>query len=205
MMHEGRPLISQHPVDSPRKHRLSLPNFVTALRIVGSPALVLLAYWQSTFWLGLLVAFLVFTEWFDGFLARKLHEATSTGARLDSIADAFFYSSILGAVAFLVPGQIIENSVWIGAAIASYLCSWLYSWIKFRRLPSYHTLLAKGAWLVVGPGIACLVAEWQTWVFQLAMAVVVVANVEAMAITRRLREPRVNVLSIWTLPADSDD
>jgi CDP-diacylglycerol--glycerol-3-phosphate 3-phosphatidyltransferase len=179
------------------KRWLTWPNFITALRILGSPGLVVLALAEQLWWLGFLAIILIFTEWLDGFLARRSYGESVTGARLDTIADALFYSSLLVAVVILNPTLVRDEASWIAAAAGSYLCSWLASWIKFRRLPSYHTWAAKAVWFVVGAGIVCLLARWSAWPFRIAMICVVLTNVEAIAITSVLFTCRVDVPSVW--------
>lgn len=173
------------------------PNIVTSLRIIGSPLLILLAYRELTLWMAMLAVFLVFTEWLDGFLARRLHVTSAIGARLDTIADAVFYSSLLIALVVLRPEPVQREQVWICIAIASYACSWIASVIKFRRLPSYHTWAAKGVWVLVGAGIVCLLADLTAWPFRVAMVCVAIANLEATGITFVLSKCRVDVPTIW--------
>ncbi len=175
---------------------LTWPNVVTCIRIVGSPGLVVLAMFGQLAGLGALAVALVFTEWLDGFLARALHQESATGARLDTVADAVFYSSLLVAVAALNPQLVLTEIGWIIVAIGSYLLSWLASWVKFHRLPSYHTWAAKGVWVPVGIGIVCLALEWTAWPFRIAMTCVGLANLEAVAITVVLKQCRVDVRSI---------
>lgn len=176
---------------------LTLPNLITCLRIVGSPGLVILAIVGQPFWLAVLAVTLVLTEWLDGFLARYLQAESATGARLDTVADGLFYTSLLVALALLNPALIAREVYWMVAAAISYLGSWLASWIKFRRLPSYHTWAAKAAWFVVGAGILCLLAGWSAWPFRIAMICVVLTNLEATAITLVLPRCEVNVPSVW--------
>ena len=167
------------------------------MRMVASPGLIALAMMgQLTGFVALLV-FLVFTEWFDGFLARRLNEVSMTGARLDTVADAIFYSSLLVALTLLNTTAIAREAYGIAAAIGSYLVSWLVSWIKFHRLPSYHTWMAKGVWIVMGLGLAFLLSGWSVWPFRVALICVVVTNLEATCITLILSESRVDVPSIW--------
>jgi CDP-diacylglycerol--glycerol-3-phosphate 3-phosphatidyltransferase len=183
--------------EADRLRWLNWPNAVTSLRIIGSPGLVLLALGDLRWWLGFFVLILVFTEWLDGFLARGWYGESATGARLDTIADALFYSSLFVAIAILNPTLVREEASWIAAAVGSYLCNWLASWIKFRCLPSYHTWAAKAVWLVVGAGILALLARWSAWPFRIAMLCVVFTNIEAIAITMVLSKCRVNVPSVW--------
>ena len=179
-------------------HNLAnLPNLITTIRILGSPVLVLLAWWGQPWWLALLLVFLVFTEWADGFLARRLHANSPLGARLDTIADAVFYTSLLLAVVLLRPSLVVAERWWMVAAVGCYALSWLASWIKFRHLPSYHTWAAKGVWILVGIGVVCLLAEINPWPFRFAMTCVALANLEAVCITCVLPCTRVDVPSLW--------
>jgi phosphatidylglycerophosphate synthase len=191
----GREIVTEK--DNGSKNWLTLPNVITTVRILGSPGLILLAITGQTLWLAGLAVFLVFTEWLDGFLARRLRVTSAIGARLDTIADAIFYSSLLLAVVILRPTVIGRETIWIVVAVASYLLSWLASGIKFRSLPSYHTWAAKGVWVVVGAGIICLLGEISPWPFRVAMVCVAVTNLEAICITLVLKECKVDVPSLW--------
>lgn len=69
---------------------LNIPNSLTVSRIIMVPILVLVFYWP--FENHQLVAAGVFalaaaTDWFDGYLARKLDLMTEFGAFLDPVAD----------------------------------------------------------------------------------------------------------------------
>jgi cardiolipin synthase len=186
------------PINGSNGNRwLTLPNLITTVRIVSSPGLVILAMMGRPMWLGIMTVALVFTEWLDGFLARRWHAESAIGARLDSVADAVFYASLLVALALLSPKLIGDEAGWIISAICSYAGSWLASWIKFRRLPSYHTWAAKGTWVVLGTGIVCLLVDWSAWPFRIAMICVVLANVEAILITLVLLKCEVDVPSLW--------
>ena len=144
-----------------------------------------------------LTAGLVLTEWLDGFLARTLHQESPLGARLDTVADAVFYWSVLMTLAIYDWNIVVGQVVWISAAIVSYGLSWVVGWIKFKRLPSYHTWAAKGSWVVIAIGLLTLIAGWAQWPFHLAMVCVVVANLEAILISLTLGESRVDVPSLW--------
>lgn len=183
--------------DTNQSNWLTLPNVITTARILGSPGLIILALSGQAYWLGGLTVFLVFTEWLDGFIARRLRMTSAVGARLDTIADAIFYSSLLVAIVILRPVLIRHEVTWIAAAVASYFLSWLASWIKFHCLPSYHTWAAKGVWVVVGAGTICLLVDGGPWPFRAAMTCVVLTNLEAICITHMLSESKVDVPSFW--------
>lgn len=77
---------------------LNVPNTLTLLRILLIPVLVIVFY--LPFEKHLLVAALIFTvaavtDWFDGYLARKLGQMTAFGAFLDPVADKLMVSIAL--------------------------------------------------------------------------------------------------------------
>ena len=176
---------------------LTIPNAITLSRILGSPVLIVLARSGRPYWLVGLTVLLVFTEWLDGFLARRTHVTSAVGARLDTVADAVFYLSLLIALIAWQPTTIANEMIWMMAAITSYAFSWLASLVKFRRLPSYHTWAAKGVWLLVGAGTICLLADLSVWPFRIAMVCVTIANVEAICITAVLSQCKVDVPTLW--------
>jgi CDP-diacylglycerol--glycerol-3-phosphate 3-phosphatidyltransferase len=68
----------------------SIPNTLTIARMVLIPLLVVVFY-LPTQYSGILAAAIFalagFTDWLDGFLARKLNQTTRFGAFLDPVAD----------------------------------------------------------------------------------------------------------------------
>ncbi|HEU5335983.1 MAG TPA: CDP-diacylglycerol--glycerol-3-phosphate 3-phosphatidyltransferase [Terriglobales bacterium] len=73
---------------------LYLPNQLTLLRLVFLPLIVLSLLAGHNGWaLGLFVAAGV-TDFFDGQLARRLHQATTLGEYLDPIADKMLLSTM---------------------------------------------------------------------------------------------------------------
>ena len=69
---------------------LNLPNFITVMRILLVPVFVLVyighsgwTYVAAAIFFGLAA----FTDWLDGYLARKLNQTTPFGAFLDPVAD----------------------------------------------------------------------------------------------------------------------
>lgn len=176
---------------------MTIPNAITLMRILGSPLMVVLAIADRPYWLAGLAVFLVFTEWLDGFVARRSHVTSAVGARLDTVADAVFYLSLLIALVALRPATIAHETLWMATAIFGYAISWLASLVKFRRLPSYHTWAAKGVWILVGAGTICLVTGVTPWLFRVAMVCVTLANIEAICITIVLSRCQVDVPTLW--------
>ncbi len=173
------------------------PNLLTCSRIVGSVVLFVLAglgHETAFFWL---LGAMLLTDWLDGRLAILLDQRSVIGARLDSIADALMYSSLLFAVAMLRPEFAERNSILIGAMMISYAVSLLAALIRFGRLPAYHTWLAKICWLFIIAAAIAIFARGPDWPAWLAMGVVIVTNIEEMLITLALPAWRSDVRSIF--------
>ncbi|MBN1238819.1 MAG: CDP-diacylglycerol--glycerol-3-phosphate 3-phosphatidyltransferase [Gammaproteobacteria bacterium] len=77
---------------------LNLPNALTWFRIVAIPLVVVVFYLPVT-WArpaaGLLFALAGITDYFDGYLARRLNQTSSFGAFLDPVADKLIVSTAL--------------------------------------------------------------------------------------------------------------
>jgi len=86
---------------------MNIPNALTMLRIALIPAVVAVFYWP--FPQHLLVASALFglaavTDWFDGYLARRLGQMTRFGAFLDPVAD-----KLMVAVALVLLVELHET------------------------------------------------------------------------------------------------
>lgn len=70
--------------------QMNIPNILTLLRIVLIPVFVLIFYLPYS-WApiatGVVFAVAGFTDWLDGYLARKLNQTSPFGAFLDPVAD----------------------------------------------------------------------------------------------------------------------
>ncbi|MEM9622856.1 MAG: CDP-diacylglycerol--glycerol-3-phosphate 3-phosphatidyltransferase [Pseudomonadota bacterium] len=77
---------------------MNLPNIITLVRILLVPVFVLV-YLMPGHWTYLTAAVLfglaAFTDWLDGYLARKLNQTTPFGAFLDPVADKLIVVSAL--------------------------------------------------------------------------------------------------------------
>ncbi len=197
-----------YPTGSPkytmRANWINVPNALSALRLVGTPLPVVAAWLQSpTMTLGLVLC-LVLTDWLDGVIARAWRQETSAGALLDTLADIVLGVAVLWCAWLLNRQTVWEHRFWIGAVGASYALSATYSLWKFRRWPSYHTLLAKAGMVLVGiAGLALLAAPLglsaraASICLIAATSVVTIGNLEALLITLRLHGPSSNIRSVF--------
>ncbi|MDE1463470.1 CDP-diacylglycerol--glycerol-3-phosphate 3-phosphatidyltransferase [Spartinivicinus poritis] len=81
---------------------MNIPNILTSLRIILIPIIVVVYYvpmpW-SYHVSAIIFAVAAVTDWFDGYLARKLNQTTPFGAFLDPVADKLM---VVAALVLLV-------------------------------------------------------------------------------------------------------
>ena len=176
--------------------RINPANAITIGRIALAPVLLLLA-WRGdahAFLAGLIVALV--SDIVDGQIARRLGHATPLGAKLDSWADFAIYATVPFAVVWLLPDFVARRRTELFVTIASYLVPVALGFAKFRALTSYHTLLARVAAYLMGAAAVVLFAHGPDAPFLVALAVLVVAELEEIAITLVLPSPRSNIHSL---------
>ncbi len=89
-----------------------LPNVVSIIRIAGSVSLLFCDVTGWPFWV--LYVSCGFSDMVDGWLARKLHAESITGALLDSVADIVFMAC---CAVRLLPILDIPTWLWIWAGV----------------------------------------------------------------------------------------
>ncbi|MFV0680088.1 CDP-diacylglycerol--glycerol-3-phosphate 3-phosphatidyltransferase [Ottowia sp.] len=109
----------------------TLPTIMTWTRIVAIPLIVGVFYLPIAPHTANLVAtvmFIVFawTDWLDGFLARKLNQTSAFGAFLDPVADKFLVCATLLVLVHLQRTDVFVALIIIGREIAiSALREWM--------------------------------------------------------------------------------
>lgn len=173
----------------------NLPNLLSALRIAAAPTLLLLGWlgatelFLATLWLALL------SDAADGYCARRLGQITEIGARLDSWGDWLLYAALPVGVAMLWPELARREMLWVSAGIAVLIVPSTVGFLKFRRLTSYHTYLAKITGVLMAGGAVVLLQWGYAGLFHLAVCFLVIEGLEELLITAELPEWRSDVRS----------
>ena len=121
---------------------LTLPNFITSLRIVGTLALLIIEPMSGTFFV--VYTLTGITDVLDGFIARLTGSVSDFGSKLDSIADLMFYGVMLIRI-FPVMWVRLPSEIW--AAVALILAIRVFSYgiaaKKTGEMASLHTYMNK--------------------------------------------------------------
>ncbi len=110
----------------------TIPNILTVMRIGLIPVFIVAFYLPEFSWKHILTTSIFFfagiSDWFDGYLARKLNQQSEFGAFLDPVADKLMVSTALVLLLVQYPGFWIAISaiIIIGREIAvSALREWM--------------------------------------------------------------------------------
>ncbi|EMI25606.1 CDP-alcohol phosphatidyltransferase family protein [Rhodopirellula europaea] len=196
---DGKPnsTAPEHGTSNPVISNLTVPNIICVLRALLSPFMVLLAWNDQAQTTLILFIVLTLSDTVDGKIARWLDQRTEIGPKLDSIADAAMYVCLALSLLFLRADLLANEAIWIAAAIGSFIAAECFALLKFGKLPTYHTRTAKTAWLLVGIAAVNLLIGGPAWPLHIAMASVIVANIESGLLTYSLKKPVSDVTSIF--------
>ena len=117
-----------------------LPNTLSALRILGALCLLLCEPAGAGFWV--IYGLCGVSDMADGYLARRLHAESKTGAMLDSVADLCFVAC---CAIRLLPVLQIPTWLWIwaGLIVLIKIINQISAWVVHKRLCFPHTMANK--------------------------------------------------------------
>jgi len=173
--------------------RFNPANVITSCRILLAPVLLVLAWrgLERPFVICLIVSLL--SDIVDGQIARRFHFASELGTKLDSWADLLTYASVPVAVWWLRPDVVASEKIFFWVAVASYVVPVAIGFVRFRQLTSYHTLLARVSAYLLGLAVLVMFLHGPLLPLRIAVGVLVVAELEEIAITLVLPAPQSNV------------
>ncbi|MBT3673194.1 MAG: CDP-alcohol phosphatidyltransferase family protein [Porticoccaceae bacterium] len=178
---------------------LSIANILSFLRLGLVPVLVWLAASGAGVLFLWVLGISLISDALDGYLARKLNQTSEFGAKLDSWGDALTYAVMILGLYGLWPDIFSEQSVFLLMATLSFLVPLVVASVKFGEYPSYHTLGAKIAALLIAPAYYLLIIlDADIW-FRLVILFYLLVAIEEILITYLLRHSKTNISSAWTL------
>ncbi len=148
----------------------NLPNAITGIRLMGVPATIwfmLEGQWAIATWVFLAAAL---TDGLDGFLARRLKQATAIGAALDTVTDKALSLSVL---VVLLSFELVP--VWVALAIVIRDAVIVIGALAYRGMAGHleiqPTLLGKVntfaefAMLALALGHQAAIVPGEAWVY----------------------------------------
>jgi cardiolipin synthase len=165
-----------------------IADALSALRLILIPliSLAAMAHQGRLVALGLLAAGA--TDFLDGYLARRLHQESARGARLDSIADTLLLIAAAVWIQMLHPEIFRENTALVAITLALYLAS-----LPAGRVNSLSSKVAGGL-LYSFAVLTLAVGTYSPPLLWLAASALTVSSVETFfLLVRRRRQDITNI------------
>jgi phosphatidylglycerophosphate synthase len=166
----------------PARSRSSLPNLLSAARILLMPTALTAALAGSKPWFTVLLAVALATDAIDGFIARWLQAESDFGRKLDSAADYLTLLLGLAGIALLWPDIMHRELPWVAAGLTMFFAVIVFGFLRLGRAPCYHTWLAKVAAVLCALSLVPLLGEWTATPFHVAMVLQIIGGLEELAI-----------------------
>ena len=180
-----------------RTNWLNVPNAISLLRIASVPVLLILAWYQFPITFLILFAIALATDALDGYLARKLDQITELGTKLDTWGDTAMYFTAPVCGYWLWPELVSKDFSTILILWIAFIIPIIAAVLKFGRMPSYHTNLAKINTILLSFAVLIWFVFKFPWIFRLAVFLELLIMIEYIAITIYLKEWKGNIPTYW--------
>jgi len=148
-------------------------------------------------WIIGLIVLGVFSDIFDGVIARKLEVATEKLRKLDSNIDQFFWLTSVGSIGYLNFQFFKQNHLLIVIILVLEILAYLISFLKFKKTIATHTLLAK-LWVLTLLAflIDLMINNDSNLLFWICVSVGIVSRIEIITIILTLKKWATDIPSI---------
>ncbi len=177
-------------------------NGITLYRVIAAPFLLVLLFtghYTLFKWL-LLISF--FTDFIDGFLARRFKVTSVAGTKLDSIGDDLTVLVAMVGLFVIMPGFIHKEKYVLILLFILFVAEVSFAFYRYRKMTSFHTYLAKAAAILQGLFLlfTFFTGEPVYILFYAAVIVTLFELVEEIILIRLLPEWETNVSGLyWVL------
>jgi cardiolipin synthase (CMP-forming) len=142
----------------------------------------------------------IVSDLIDGPIARWSGQASEFGAKLDTLADACTVLVGILGLYVLERNTLRPELPWFCLFLAAYGAAAITCLTKFGKLPAYHLYLSKIANFFAGVFVVWLyMIDYSRAFFLSVVSLGVLANLESLLTTLRLRRFRSDVGSLFLL------
>ncbi len=180
-------------------YKIRLVNLITLYRVMMAPVLLYYLLNDQLFifkWM-LLLSFL--TDAIDGYLARKLNASTRLGSMLDSIGDMLTIMVAVTAAIYTRPEFVTEQSAVIICVCSLFIMQMIFALIRYKRLSSFHTYMAKISAVMQGAFLISLFFFSNIFypLFYLASAFTIIELIEEIILIYLIPQWEVDVRGLY--------
>lgn len=175
----------------------TLPNLLSALRLVCVPLLLALAWNGATALFLTLFAAGLLSDVLDGALARRWGQESDFGARLDQWGDFALWLAFPIGAWWLWPQTLIREAPFVVLAIICLLLPTALAYAKYRAIPGYHTWSVKTGSVLMAISVPLLLLFDVAWPFRVAALFQVICAIDEVGITYLLPTCHHDVPSVF--------
>ncbi len=176
-------------------------NGITLWRVIMAPLVICLAFLHKEDLFKWLLAVSFLTDAIDGLLARKYHVTSKKGSRLDSVGDDLtVLAAFIGMLVFKM--DFVRQQQLILLILAGlWLLQLVLALLRYRRLTSFHTWLAKGAAILQGSFLLLLffLPSPPLVLFYIAAAATGLDLIEEIIMVLLLKEWKADVKGLYSI------
>ena len=177
-------------------------NGITFYRIIAAPFLLVFLFAKQYEVFKWLLGLSFFTDLIDGYLARKFKVTSILGTKLDSIGDDLTVLAGLIALFVLKLEFIKQHMIIFIVLLVLFFVQITYGFIRYKKMTSFHTYLAKTAALLQGVFLILVLftEEPSLILFYVSAIVTMLELTEEIILIRLLPKWQANVKGIyWVL------
>lgn len=174
-------------------------NGITVYRLIAAFVLLYLILTKQFPVFKWMLAISFLTDAIDGMLARKLKVVTVSGSRLDSIADDLTVLMAVIAIFVFKPAFLRQQGVLVLVMLGLYLVQLALALLRYGRLSSFHTYLAKAAAILQAIFLVLFffLPQEPVFVFYAAAAVTILGLAEEILLVILLPRWHTDVKGLW--------
>lgn len=173
-------------------HRI--PDILSILRLVSAPFMFAPV---GRNWVIAIFVFCAFSDFLDGFLARKFNWTSKTGALLDSLGDIAFFASAMGYTAIHYFDILKELWIYIVLITGLRLLTVIICFLKYRTIFFLHTIANKVTGLCLVAGIFLLISLDSKVAIWIPLIPGILSAVEELGIMIFVPDPDLNIKSFF--------
>ncbi|WP_316765404.1 CDP-alcohol phosphatidyltransferase family protein [Pedobacter frigiditerrae] len=165
---------------------MSIPYLLILFRFLLAPTIIILSFLmrEDAAYIVLTLMFLgLFSDIFDGIIARKMKIDTEKMRRLDSQTDLIFWLSIAFSCYLIYPALIKENWIGVIAVVAMEAMCYMVSLIKFGKETCTHAFVSKMWGLTLLATFTCLLGfAYGGWMMKTCIVLGLISQLDVILI-----------------------
>ena len=171
-----------------------LPNTISVFRLLAALVLLAMAYLQMHTAFAWLLVPALFSDFLDGWLARKLRIESDLGTLLDSVADILLMLVIIVSIWFLHPMVYQEHWQIFALVVGFWSFAHAAALFRYHRPASFHTRLLQVGILLFGLfALVLFTYGFIPWMLYLAGTVSLLGGLEHLTLLVLLPEWTPNI------------